>query len=737
MTGLLATALVSSCDVAVAAIEADVLHSLRTQAAEAGDRKALLSPGQRKVDSHIRRYAWPEATPPAVASGLLAIPEMSPWRDGGRLHVIVKVANTGSPTPSVLEAAGLEIEIINDRFGLVQGWIGDGAVSGLADLAVVQSIGPAWPAEHNTGSVTSQGDHDSRADLVRQLGYDGSGVVVGVISDGINSVATSQALGDLPPVVVPLDPRCRTRSGDEGTAMLEIVHDLAPGAGLLFSGPGTILEMVDTINCLTAAGADVIVDDLIFFEEPFFEDGRVAQTAAAAVASGVSYHTAAGNFGDHQYLFENYRPGPNGFHDFDPNGSGETLNLISVPPGGQLSCFLQWADPFGASSNDYDLYAVDPFTDIVVDKSENPQDGSQDPSETVHVVNLGPTFADVGIAILLSAGVPRALKLLCPSPGTSMQFASTQFGISGHAARPEVITVAAINAQTAGLDVVEAFSSNGPAPIFFPSPVTRPKPDLAGFDGVVTTLPLGGEFNPFLGTSAAAPHSAAVAALLLSKNPNLTPAQVQSVLTSTAVDIEAPGFDSSAGYGRLDALAAINAVSVPTTPTTSTSTTIPAADRCVTGGCDDGNPCTDDVCDPVTGCQHAANTASCSDGNQCTLADQCNGGRCQPGPSVTAGTLSTLITAGVNASVADCRNDKRKQVKKVVNPLVQAAKAFSRAEVAGVGTKKWTKQVAKGEQMIGTARSKLTKVEAKLSSACVSQLEDAIRTGALGDTCLR
>jgi hypothetical protein len=157
----------------------------------------------------------------------------------------------------------------------------------------------------------------------------------------------------------------------------------------------------------------------------------------------------------------------------------------------------------------------------------------------------------------------------------------------------------------------------------------------------------------------------------------------------------------------------------------------------VTGGCDDGNPCTDDTCDPATGCQHAANSASCNDGSECILVDRCNGGHCQPGPSVTAGTLSTFITAGVNASLADCRNDKRKQVKKVVNPLTEAAKAFSRAEVAGVGTKKWTKQVAKGEQMIGTARSKLTRVEAKLSSACVSQLGDAIRTGALGDACLR
>src|SRR5262249_24037430 len=150
------------------------------------------------------------------------------------------------------------------------------------------------------------------------------------------------------------------------------------------------------------------------------------------------------------------------------------------------------------------------------------------------------------------------------------------------------------------------FSSGGPAPIFFPTFVLRPKPDLAAFDRVMTTLPTGGHFNPFAGTSAAAPHSAAVAALLLSKNPTLSPAQVQSILTSTAVDIETPGSDNRAGYGRIDALAAINAVSVPTTTTrtptttTSTSTTTPGP-RCVAGGCDDGNPCTDDACDPATG----------------------------------------------------------------------------------------------------------------------------------------
>ena len=76
-------------------------------------------------------------------------------------------------------------------------------------------------------------------------------------------------------------------------------------------------------------------------------------------------------------------------------------------------------------------------------------------------------------------------------------------------------------------------------------------------------------------------------------------------------------------------------------------------------------------------------------------------------------------------------------MKKVVNPLVQAAKSFSFAEVAGVGTKKWTKKVSAAEKSIGTARSKLTKVQGKLSAPCVDALEQAIAAGALGDTCLR
>src|SRR5262249_46794889 len=245
---------------AAPAIDTSLTGSLLAQIGKTAGRKDALSPAQQKVDSMLRRYAWPEVAPRGQATVPRNLPSEQPWRKDGRLRVIVKVTGTASVHRAVLAAAGLDVEIVNDRFGLVQGWIAEGAVPALANLEIVRSVSPAWPAEHRAGSVTSEGDVASRADLVRQLGYDGSGVVV-AISEGIDSLAAGQATGDLPAVTVPPDSRCRSGNGDEGTAMLEIVHDLAPGARLLFSGPSTNLEMVDTIACLTSSGADVIVDD--------------------------------------------------------------------------------------------------------------------------------------------------------------------------------------------------------------------------------------------------------------------------------------------------------------------------------------------------------------------------------------------------------------------------------------------------------------------------------------------
>ena len=79
--------------------------------------------------------------------------------------------------------------------------------------------------------------------------------------------------------------------------MLEIVHDVAPGAGPLFfaSFGGSGAFMADGVRCLADAGAKVIVDDVTFGDEPFFQDGPLAIAAREAVQRGITYHTSAGN----------------------------------------------------------------------------------------------------------------------------------------------------------------------------------------------------------------------------------------------------------------------------------------------------------------------------------------------------------------------------------------------------------------------------------------------------------
>ena len=122
--------------------------------------------------------------------------------------------------------------------------------------------------------------------------------------------------------------------------------------------------------------------------------------------------------------------------------------------------------------------------------------------------------------------------------------------------------------QFDGIESVETFSSDGPRRMFFAADgtpytpgnvsssggVVREQPKLAGADGVSTAAP---GFNPFYGTSAAAPHAAAIAALLL-EAADLTPSGMEQVLAATALDIEDPGMDRDSGYGIVNALAAVN-----------------------------------------------------------------------------------------------------------------------------------------------------------------------------------
>ena len=527
------------------------LHDLRAARAS--------NPKQGKISSRL----LPPPTVGPLVGGLAVAPP--PLAADGSLHVYLDCSPLGSAELQKLQQAGVRIERIQVARGRVQARVDASALETLAGFSWVHAIRTVDRAVVRAGSVTTEGDAASRADALRAQGLDGSGVVVGVISDGIDSVQAAQATNDLPDVVVPNDSRCQKGAGDEGTALLEIVHDVAPGAKLLFSGPASSLDMVDAVACLTDAGANVIVDDLGFFGEPYFEDGPVAAAVDAAVTAGVSYHSSAGNEAQ-EHLEEDFFPaaGSNGqLHDFAA-GAGDPFNGVVVPAGGTLTCILQWNDPFGGAADDYDLVLLDASLNVVAE-SIDPQVGAQDPIEAVSVVNQTNTDQLANVldparsrarraASSCSAWArPRSSTALPPAASSGMRRCRRWSPSAPWTFAIPASTTSRRSARTDLLASISRGSRFAPNPISSRSTASRSRTPVASRPAR-PSAPSSAR-RPPRRTRRVSPHS------FSTRTRRLTPAEVQAALTRGAVDIGAPGFDEASGFGRLDALASAAATS--------------------------------------------------------------------------------------------------------------------------------------------------------------------------------
>lgn len=476
----------------------------------------------------------------------------------------------------------------------------------IADLPALSSmrfVRPAYKPRPKVGFVESQGDKAQRSEHARkQFGINGAGLKVGVLSDSYNNLTgerLSILTGDLPgeenpngfkkPVEIVSDiPGGGT---DEGRAILEIVHDVAPGAELAFhTAANGMADFALGIHRLQQAGCQVIVDDIGYFAEPYFQDGIISQAIDQVAQKGVAYFSSAGN-SDRTSYEKAFQPSGIGLvegeaHDF---GNGNPFLNFTLPTGAEVIFILQWSDPFFSVSGgkgaetDLDFYLINQAQRQIIAASTFNNIGN-DPVEGIFFRNDGPE-AVFSLLIENTKGVnPDLLKIIGFgirfAPGREdFTYSSTIFGHTN--AQGAIAVGAARYDQTPAFGVnkpvIEPFSSAGGTPILFDTlgnriePIIRRKPEITAPDGANTTffipgLDLEGDgFANFFGTSASAPHAAAVAALIMeATQQKLTSSQIRDILQQTAVDMDDPftqgfdsGFDFGTGYGLIQADKAI------------------------------------------------------------------------------------------------------------------------------------------------------------------------------------
>jgi hypothetical protein len=450
--------------------------------------------------------------------------------------------------------------------------------------------------DHPNNPTNSQGVALHNADDVQARGINGAGVNVGVISTGVPSLASS----DLPAVTVN-NTGCAAFSFatcDEGTAMLEIVHDMAPGAGLLFDAGsgGGVAGHVGAQNWLAANGANVITEDIAFDAEPAFQSGLAASNGDTIAANGVTMHSSAGNLGTQHAARmaatgtgqgPDAGTGPCGGSEPDNGvaiaGGGDNTFDFSVPAGLTGSLTLQWSEPRAifptagqGGFTDLDLYVLNAAGTACVAQSNGGQgQGVGDTLETIG--GLAPGTYKLAVDVENAPAGVAVPTLDLRMRNTNSIDTSTRAG----SLNPDsnytgaATSAAALNAQASG--AVEPFSAGGPVQLLTTTQCaggaagpcgagqpgtlnqTAGAPTWAAADNVAVTG-VGGFGSPFAGTSAAAPHAAGCDALLRDElnQPAAAPATTNARLQATAADIAPAGVDNVTGAGRLDCLLAVN-----------------------------------------------------------------------------------------------------------------------------------------------------------------------------------
>jgi len=620
-----------ACSLVAIATGVALLAVASPAAARTGSPSGL-SPRLAKLASPALRDA--SAARQARALGLAASGPGSLLRRGSRILAYVRFEQGAIATLPALRAAGAAVVDASRRYQTATVAVRPHDLRAVATAPNVASVteahAPVTAATCPAGEIVSEGVEQLNAgegagEAASEFGVDGSGLTVGILSDSFDAaeeaipggeVAThaleDEESGDLPgpnspcankekvDVLAEFKPIFGEEAFDEGRAMAQIVHDVAPGAAISFA---TAFEgeeaFASNIGDLVKAGADVVADDVFYFEEPFFQDGPVAVAASEAVKAGAGYFSAAGNdnlfdaegneigsweapaFRDSgscpaevKALGEEFKPS----HclDFNPGAGVDRTLGIKVEGHEVLTLDLQWDEPWEGVETDLDAFLLDASGHLLTGSAADNVTEKR-PLEIVQWVNPSSSTRTVQLAINDFAGKDPRLKVALLQNGGGV--AGIEYPrstgedvvgptIFGHSGAASAVSVGAIRFNTTSKP--ERYSSRGPVRHDFGpvegtkaakalgSPEILSKPDIVATDCGATTFFASfveGEGWRFCGTSAAAPHAAGVAALMLDAK-TASPAAVATALQSSALGVGP--FDSCAvGAGMIDATGAI------------------------------------------------------------------------------------------------------------------------------------------------------------------------------------
>jgi subtilisin family serine protease len=629
----------------------------------AGDAQARTAPPDGVLSPRLAELAKPAVrdAPPAEQASMLGLAQSgsgSLIREGGRVLVSVRFDHGAIASLPDLQAVGSQVIDASRRYQSVTVAVAPAdlnALEGIPGIAsVTENRAPllftAGEGPCEGGSVISEGLGQLKVGEARDaFGLRGKGITVGVLSDSYDvateaadesgSVATHAqqdiVSNDLPGLAstcsdqqIPVNVLAEGPSSvgeDEGRAMLQIVHDLAPHAKLGFATAfKSEISFAQNIERLAkpvsegGAGANVIVDDVAWFEEPFFQDGPVAAAINNVTAEGVVYLTAAGNdnlFDSEEHEIASWEvpeyrdsgecpsaleglAGFNGTHcmNFSPAGGPDPTFGITVKAHATLTVDLQWSEPWGGVSTDLDAFLLSGSEFLASSYEDNSsKTGTQRPVEIVQWTNEASSAQTVQLVINRFSGANPRLKFILLENGSGVS--ATEYPESsgedvvgptvfGHAGDANALAVGAVRYNNSAQP--ERYSSRGPVAHYFEpvkgttpaaalgAPETIAKPDFVATDCGATTFfaqQASGKWR-FCGTSAAAPHAAGIATLLLQGKPGATPTQVRDAMTGSAALVGV--FSSDAvGAGLLDAHGAMELFGISPIDEDPESTVVP------------------------------------------------------------------------------------------------------------------------------------------------------------------